>query len=195
MLSVHNQATAVCKCKAGFLGKGCQLGCPKNKKGVTCGGQGTCFTRAGVAKCKCKQGFKGSSCQYECPGRTTKNSCSARGKCLLVGGKKGSKNFKTKCLCKKGYGGRRCEKSCPFGDGKPCFGKGDCVASKAGMKCMCKKGFLGKDCAVPCPTSSVGEICSRRGLCVMSSKFGSKGKKLAKCDCKSGYTGAACSNT
>merc|ERR1712216_590794 len=187
---------ASCKCKAGHLGKGCNLVCPQHKK-VTCGGQGSCFLKNGAPKCKCKQGFMGSSCQYECPGRTAKTSCSGKGKCTLVGGKKG-KGFKTKCLCKKGYGGRTCEQSCPFkkatsgkskGKTVPCFGKGDCVANKTGMKCMCKKGWLGKDCSAPCPTSKNGEICSRRGLCTMSTK------KKPKCDCKDGYIGRSCSAT
>merc|ERR1712072_1372427 len=198
LAAVHRKGKqgASCKCKAGHLGRGCNLVCPQHKK-VTCGGQGSCFLKNGAPKCKCKQGFMGSSCQYECPGRTAKTSCSGKGKCTLVGGKKG-KGFKTKCLCKKGYGGRTCEQSCPFkkatsgkskGKTVPCFGKGDCVANKTGMKCMCKKGWLGKDCSSPCPTSKNGEICSRRGLCTLSSK------KKPKCDCKDGYIGRSCSAT
>jgi len=177
---------AVCKCAAGYMGEGCSLSCPRHN-GASCGGEGECYADKGIAKCKCKQGFLGLKCEAQCPGRTNDSVCGGHGKCMLAAG------GQAKCVCDPGYGGRACGQSCPItkdaktGKTQVCFGKGECMPKGGGMQCVCKKGWMGEGCSIPCPTSISGEICSKRGMCLLS-ESGDK----AKCQCKDGFVGRAC---
>merc|ERR1711968_286354 len=127
--------------------------------------------------CKCDKDWEGELCNL----RVCHSDCSNHGHC-----------FNGTCYCLGDYTGQQCQtKVCK----NQCSGHGNCMAS--GL-CACRRGWDGEDCSVAkCPTKDKYADCSGHGTCIQNAhpveKNGTAGvKRVPKCFCTAGYTGAAC---
>merc|ERR1711968_92034 len=127
--------------------------------------------------CKCDKDWEGELCNL----RVCHSNCSNHGHC-----------FNGTCYCLGDYTGQQCQtKVCK----NQCSGHGNCMAS--GL-CACRRGWDGEDCSVAkCPTKDKYADCSGHGTCIQNAhpveKNGTAGvKRVPKCFCTAGYTGAAC---
>ena len=169
--SQHGQCHAgACTCDEGWAGADCAL--PADEGCVAgCSGAGICYE----GTCLCIGSRGGIDCsQYACP-----NDCSRNGKCAV------GVDGKAQCLCGAGFRGIDCAISdrCPGPwrlDGKPCSGRGQCMAGMGPGRhatCVCEPGFGGADCS--------GEVCARNcsghGVCSSGS-----------CWCDAGWAGPEC---
>ena len=136
---------AVCVCRGGWHGAGCELDrC--GAAAAACSGRGSCLEGA----CACAPGYGGMQCEADGCGSDPASPCSGRGVCEAGG-----------CNCAFGWGGALCDAEvprCPHG----CMGHGQCV----GGRCACDDGWGGVDCSRPvCPLA-----CSGHGVCSVPSR-------------------------
>ena len=109
----------VCKCRQGYAGLSCELECPKNKNGVSCGGQGKCTTtkvsdsNSVEAVCVCEDNYIGVACDHKCPLGVFNFSeledaepqvCSGKGTCV-------EREGLAACACFDKYGGNICNET------------------------------------------------------------------------------------
>lgn len=151
-----------CKCKPGFVGKGCQLAlCPRK-----CSGNGLCVK----GECYCNKGFSGKDCEDgpQCP-----YSCGAHGKCAADG------RGDVFCKCVEGWGGVKCDVKLCGTKQLNCGLHGVCI----GDKCVCETGYDGKQCE---RRTDCSPACGPNGDCQ------SDANDKPVCKCKPGFGGPTC---
>ncbi len=169
-----------CICHSGFRGTSCERA-PPSICSSGCSGHGIC---RGRGNCTCFDGFTGPDCSQVAEVSPCPSACSGHGHCSLHG----------RCDCDEGFGGPACGAvtapiaACP----DACSGHGRCDPRSG---CHCDAGFSGPSCsklsvvaarghaarysaAAPCPDN-----CSGKGRCV---------PETGRCQCESGFAGAAC---
>ena len=119
---MNDEGTAtVCSCNSGFAGVACELTCPQDSDGLSCGGHGKCTSlqaegsTSAKAHCDCEDGFVGDACELKCPVHAPENStepevCSGEGKCV-IGEKKEDGKLRAICACFDGKGGIFCNET------------------------------------------------------------------------------------
>lgn len=166
-----NPDTKECECTPDYVGKSCEIPCPKENNKV-CGGNGECSLikkNNGVLKseCFCQPGFTGETCSRKLCPSTSSGECNGLGKC-----------DNGKCQCLESYTGNVCNiRECNI----DCSGHGTC--SLQTQSCKCNKGWFGKNCEFKvCPATRFGS-CGGHGLCDESTGL---------CSCDENWTGGAC---
>ncbi|XP_059176661.1 uncharacterized protein LOC131956252, partial [Physella acuta] len=108
--------------------------------------------------------------------------CANNGSCVV-------ENHSFQCQCPYGTTGSRCETNVNDCTPDSCNGRGTCVDQLGLFKCSCVEGFNGSRCEI-----RVGKPCDKL-VCdpVGTSRCENLNEIYARCVCRSGYTGANCS--
>ncbi|KAJ8724859.1 hypothetical protein PYW07_015817 [Mythimna separata] len=157
-------ATSVCKCTPGYVGKRCDV--------VDCGNYclyGDCsFNDKGLPECRCNNGYSGQRCEI--------NTCF--GFCLNGGECSFNERSEPICQCKGNYVGDRCEVSRCL---NYCF-QGNCSFNDKGHPvCRCNTGYSGERCEV----NKCNGYCLNGGDCSLNGDEPS-------CECGEDYVGTRC---
>ena len=131
-------------CHDGFLGKECNLLCPRSaENSKLCHGRGECaVNEAFQPTCKCERGHLGKDCSIPCPGAAGDlGACSDHGSCVLD-----DSGLTAKCNCNDGFLGEDCFLACPRDQAdNVCSNHGECSAiGDNDTKCTCQAGWVGK---------------------------------------------------
>ena len=198
---------AECVCRAGYVGRVCDVECPGGVL-LPCGGHGTCNATTGTCRCAasdsaghwtgpqcgaCRTGWSGPDCRAVCPAGAGGVPCSGRpciaGACVCEQGVcgRGCGVVGAACallLCPVGHYGAACARRCPRTPAGLCAGHGTCLAAVYGTGlCRCAVGYAGPVCEIACPVRA-GVACSGHGLCDAGA---------AGCVCAVGYARPDCS--
>eukprot|EP01135_Chromosphaera_perkinsii_P000710 Nk52_evm22s150 gene=Nk52_evmTU22s150 len=200
---------ALCECKEGYHGRGCeyQFCLPKTLENdglQQCYARGQCNAIDGT--CLCSSGFEGTGCEYvKCKSSKDSNGnlapCGRRGWCDRDRGV---------CACEEGYEGEACDiKSCKKNNGVLCFGNANgCIAEgeiqdyKVGI-CDCKAHYDPQSHCEKCLFGWGGTDCGSK-LCTILVQAGEQeeiqisncGESLGRgkcldgtCICNNGFDG------